>query len=525
MEHLPLEIYEAIFEHLNMVDIARLRPVCKKLRSVVKEYPIRELYLSAVFFTKSKRYQNGFIFRPRNLRNIVPIHIRNRSGTSDPLPEGCFLRPPEKPTSYTFLVAAIFLKSGLFNLNLLRCLSCRLSPLDGVLLADLNKLSRLERLEIFCFGYDHFHLNLCLPNLRVLIAFIDTKMIEIDIPRCEGFHFKGSSKFKFSHPDSVRYLSLEKLNEDAYVFKNVEDLQVFSLESSLDESFYSAFPRLKTLRILNCRSLETLRQTVLFNRLRHGDLKIFLCGIPLLTGKELEDHEDDKFAHFYINFHKDRQRFPILIQHYDRLEEGLNFATYIEHSERAAELFERDPQKFVRIFDNILVVNSQIAIDKPEQFFELLSRCNELEALSIAHSGLDQEWFDRLASLKTLERLCIREEGKINLTFVRKLPKLYRIGTNHDLDLIEEVPLNELDRTQSYISITLKIGELYVNLCKINDHCNDHYYFTKGNDFRVQPNYKIREKNLQEVFRRIDRIRNGEEQLDTNQSNSRCSIF
>lgn len=73
MDDLPLEIYEAIFYQLCLVDIVRLRAVCKKFQSVVKEYRIRELQIGHFGYCgyKEGTYQNGFIFRPGNTKRVV----------------------------------------------------------------------------------------------------------------------------------------------------------------------------------------------------------------------------------------------------------------------------------------------------------------------------------------------------------------------------------------------------------------------------------------------------------------------
>ena len=45
IDNFQLEIYDTIFKHLRLTDIVRLRAVCKKLRSFVKLYEIKEIHI------------------------------------------------------------------------------------------------------------------------------------------------------------------------------------------------------------------------------------------------------------------------------------------------------------------------------------------------------------------------------------------------------------------------------------------------------------------------------------------------
>ena len=93
MESLPVELYEAIFDHLHLIDLARLKQVCKKLRSIVQDYRIKELVISGLNFRSFTladcgQYQNSCIIRPWNLKRTIPYRIHRRSSKNslfDPL--------------------------------------------------------------------------------------------------------------------------------------------------------------------------------------------------------------------------------------------------------------------------------------------------------------------------------------------------------------------------------------------------------------------------------------------------------
>ena len=60
------------------------------------------------------------------------------------------------------------------------------------------------------------------------------------------------------------------------------------------------------------------------------------------------------------------------MDNYNRLEDGFNFVTNIDLTQKILKLFERNSQRFGRIFDKILAVSSEIKIDRPELFFSFL---------------------------------------------------------------------------------------------------------------------------------------------------------
>ena len=459
MENLLPELYGEILDYLPLKDLARLRRVSKAFRSIVQEYRIKELLSCFVWpfrVADLGEYQNSRIIRPRNLKNVVrPIYRR-------------------KYLDNQFFTAKIFLKSGHFNVRFLKSFSCAFTEEEGaVRLSDINKLVMLERLELdfrraVPSEDDH---KLSLPNLKtfLLLRSLQNFALEVDAPKCEGFHWENHSnvyieliqrngqhvKLEFKHPDSVKYLSLYRYHSKSHVFRNVEFMQIsstsswyeeFSTDSLIDEQFFAAFPRLNTLKIMNYGSLEELRKLVrMKNLLRGQSLTMYFHGIRLVDGSELDAFEEKDFEFCeqtkLTEIHSTPGQFSAQIRNYEKLDNGLNFVTKISLTEQVADgvfkHFAADPGRFIRIFDNVAVIRSDVKIENAELFLRFLVSFKRLANLAISNSGLDQAWYDRLLKhfegVQTLLLLRVEEDNQIDLSFALKFPHLEGLRINNEV--------------------------------------------------------------------------------------------
>ena len=465
MENLLPELYDAILDHLPLTDLARLRRVSKKFRGIVREYRIKELLSCAPWASLTEdlgEYQNSHVIRPRDMKNVVDYMIYRSNRTS--------YRTIENKD---FSTANIFLKSGHFNVQFLRSLSCVFTEEEGaVRLADINKLVLLERLEIeFSHAVpsedDH---KLSLPNLKtfLLLRCFHDFALEVDAPKCEAFHWENHSnvylqqirrngqhvRLKFKHPDSVKYLSLCRYQRTSHVFRNVEFLQIsstslqdeeFTPDSLIDEQFFAAFPRLNTLKIMNYGSLEELRKLVrLKNLLRGQSLTMFFHGVRLEDGQELDAFEEKDFEFCQDTklrrIHSTPAQFCAQIRNYEKLDDGLNFVTKILLTERVVEgvfkHFAADPGRFLRIFDNVVTICSEVKIENADLFLRFLVSFKRLSKLTISKSGLDQAWYDQLLKhfegVQTLRLLHVEEEKQIDLSYALKFPHLEGLKFNEE---------------------------------------------------------------------------------------------
>ena len=476
MENLLPELYDAILDHLPLKDLARLRRVSKKFRNIVQEYRIRELlscYPWPFCVADLGEYQNSRIHRPRNMKNVVR-----------------YLVYPRKNMDKQFFTANIFLRSGHFNVQFLRSLSCAFTE-GAVNLADINKLVMLERLEIYfaqCVP-SRDDKKLVLPNLKtfLLLRCFHDLDLEVDAPKCEGFHWENHSnvysssirlngqqvKLEFKHPDSVKYLSLYRYQRTSHVFRNVEFLQIsstslqdeeFSPDSLIDEQFFAAFPRLSTLKIMNYGSFSELRKLVrMKNLLRGQSLTMYFHGIRLVDGSELDAFEEKDFEFCrdtkLSRVHSTPAQFLAQIRNYEKLDDGLNFVTKIVLTEQVAEgvfkHFAADPGRFLRIFDNVVVIRSEVKIEDADLFLRFLVSFKRLTRLTISKSGLDQAWYDQLLrqleSVRTLRLLHVKEEKQIDLLYALKFPDLEGLRINKKILKLES-HYNEFNNFINYWS-------------------------------------------------------------------------
>lgn len=179
MENLPLEIYECIFEHLHLIDLARLRRVCKKIRIIVQEYRIRELFISHsdAYFAKTDDgiYQNSMIIQPRNFKRTLPCDIlRSSPDDYNSLFNLSSICQTKSSSFQRFALSTIFLRRSYFNVQFLRSLSFFYSDRGGAYLRleEVNRLVQLERLQMGFANQKVFnpnHLKLSLPNLKILL--------------------------------------------------------------------------------------------------------------------------------------------------------------------------------------------------------------------------------------------------------------------------------------------------------------------------------------------------------------------
>ena len=537
MDKLPSDIYGTIFDNLHLIDLARLKQVCKKLRSIVQNYRIRELVISPAdvsldILTSADggEYQNSCIIKPQNLKRTMPYRIyvsSLKNSLFDPKP---FFHRSVWGLIVEFSAYDILLRSPQFNVQFLKSLTCPCSDSSDsfryLALNEVNKFVLLERLEITLRNPENFdHGKLSLPNLRTLLLVMDKYnhfKMEVEAPKCEGFHLrstldrlteKQNLRVQFGNPLSVKYLSLYDYHESSHVFKNIEFLQVVLRANFIDEQSFAAFPHLKTLKIIEHNSLKGLRQ--LFWLSRRRNVKLVFHGIPLVDGNELDSFEESDFENPSF-FHKASYKYLSgLLVNYDRLEEDLNFLKRINFSEKAARLLEADAGRFLRIFNNLYFIISKIKIGKSKLFLRFLTSCKSLRNLQIINSGMGQQCFEELANIKTLSELHIEEDDKIDLSFIFKLPILWSLVTNHDIDLKGEIKLDKLDCLQ----IGVIKGEFCLNLIKsslntLHNGMNRRYmvYKVKETDYKnmllrntVEIEYL---KSFEDLVRRYEELKN-----------------
>ena len=551
LDDLPLVVYEVLFDHLHLIDLARLKRVCKKLHYLVQKYRIKELIihtndncLDILTHFDDGRYQNSCIIKPRKLERMLPFRIRTRPTESSLFHPHRFL--PADPTVRHFSTYTIFLRSAQYNVRSLKSLTCCFTQWDrsnNLTFDEINKLSLLERLEIY-FEKDSksFSRNgeLSLPNLKTLV--LNSKAdyhftIQVEAPRCKGFHLCSAGdqpendynerlRVQFSDPSLVKYLSLRCYHESSHVFKNIEFLQTVGGANLMDSRFFATFPLLKTLKILEHNSLEGLKQ--LFRLCKHHNVELVFHGIHLVDDNQLDAFEgtDLQTAFRYWETPGSDQIFNRLIDNYDRLDEDLNFIPRIGLTQRIARLLEADAERFLGKFHNLCQIISTIKIENSKLFFRLLSSQRNLLYLWILNSGLPQQWFDQLANIPTLNKLHIEEKKNIKLSFASKLPILRYLTTNHHVDLREDLKLDELEKNWRAASLYIRVKK-GKNSLNINKYLKEGVYDGNRYKYILCKGTKLNEKPMREFFLNLEDLvrRNEEIRNETNTFSSIVQLF
>ena len=535
LDQLPLVVYEVLFDHLHLIDLARLRQVCKRLCSVVEEYRIRELVISrgdlsvdTFTFADSGTYQSSCIHRPKNLKRTMPYQIhKNSSRNSLFNPTHFYGR--SRPI---FSAYELFLRSPQFNVRFLKSLT--FTDSDPRFLNEVNKLLQLERLKIEFESLKPSNCKLSLPNLRTLLLNCDHDRyaftVEVEAPRCEGFHLKSGRhqnlRVQFGHSHSVKQLSLHEYHESSHIFKNIEFLQIAE-EALIDKRTFAAFPRLQALKILKHSSLDALKE--LFELCRQRNVRLTFHGIQLDDCRDLNAFAERDFETNDLLYGPNYGTWNRLIDRYGRLEDDLNFVTKIEFSERAApvvyRLLEADASRFLRKFPNLIDVRSAIRIERPELFLRLLTGCYCLQRLHIQNSDLPQQWFEQLTNIRTLMSLKVKEETKVDLSLAFKFPILYGLITNHHVDLKQEIKLDVLE----YFQLYLELDEIKLSFWKSPDSLHDGVGYnytlfkTKRRPDHSFPEVKSRDiehlPSFEHLARRYEEIRN---ELDNSSRTARA---
>lgn len=474
-----MELYDAILDHLHLIDLGRLRRVCKRLRCIVQAYRIQELALvfadlAVDTFTNADPgvYQNSSIHRPKNLNRTMPYRIQI-SSSKNSLFDPFHFYSLSLDSTVKLSVFDLFLRSSQFNVQCLKSLAFTHSQMSRYLdLEFVNQFEQLERLEMGFYKIWHqFTLKLSLLNLKTLLLNLGEDSVDFTLrfeaPQCQAFHLRNgfllesdSLRVSFGNPHSVKQLSLHDYHRSSHIFKSIEFLQLVSGAHLIDEQTFDAFPSLNTLKIIQHNSLEGLRQ--LFERCKHRNVKLVFHGIHLVNGHELNAFQESDFEHERLSYAPNYGNLYGLLANYEKLEEGLNFLEELEFSDRAARLLKADADRFVRIFNNLNQISSQIKIERPDLFLRLLTSSGRLQHLSIRNSGMAQQSFDQLANIRMLDKLHIEEKTKVDLSFTARMPILQSVTINHDVDLREEIRLHE--RAGLYIYV--KKYQIDVDLLK-----------------------------------------------------------
>lgn len=299
-----------VFQHLGLVDLARMRLVSRRWKRLIDRQERDELVLSNADYQCEQRWFHTD--REMNLEQMLKLDVLE----SDFLLFNKFITQLRPLSSLRRLRIRKFPEKELYN------------EWAGDLLCRLVKFVALEQLEIE-FGLPEFGCKLVHPNLRIL-AILDAWIgpeqdIEIDCPRLQVLRCPADyDQLTIVYPEMIRHLYNVRFwsdRSDPADPSNYSDLAVFTnLESFLCHDLFHAnanildrSPKLKELRLETNRTvlesesirrpnakstlLELIEKKAYLGR---DELRIHFDGRECSSVEQLKENHSDLFEYDYL---------------------------------------------------------------------------------------------------------------------------------------------------------------------------------------------------------------------------------
>ena len=380
MADFPIEVWHAIFDHLELTDLPSCALVSKALYTTVKAYRVREVAFN-------RRFYKWF-----HLDLSIYQHRVDAS-------------------------MAALLKRSSFSLEHLKRLKIgRISSIED--LEEINKFTHLEELDLDLKNYGNQHgLTLSLANLRVLHLFMPDHLpyLELDTPKLKKVCTASLKKLDFLYPDSVCCIHTLFHNGKLCMFRNLEHLlftdRYMGLDynanqhtsKSLKEFNLSPLKKLKEVEFYflsfpfeqkNLSKIQKMIETILaFGR---PDLKVFWMNVRFTDANLLNEYEETKeIGGALIAFQ---------MKNYEKLKNKLKLLRWFNFN-LSMNLLRKDgfdlkseefTSKFLARFFFTKISVSRL-VEYTELLLELIARSPNLISIFFTKSGLDQSFFDRMA--------------------------------------------------------------------------------------------------------------------------------
>lgn len=412
---LPDELYQHLFEFLNLSDVINLRLVCKFLNEKVRRYRVQKLFFR-LFEDK------GLFFSLPNctFRNFLDY-------------------------SLTFL-----LKRPLFNIEHLKFLKLTISY-PAIINEDLNKFIHLEHLEI-TFGFSR-DVQLILPKLKRLyfLNFISSALV-IDAPNLQDFHCddeygeydENESFLSFTHPSSVKRLGIPgcAFLRDFADLKEVEHLTIYNAIRTMNaNALLDAYAKLKSVTILGGES-HSLESFVHQKALRQRDkLSIYLSGIPISERRELGN---ERYLPAWDPEKANDRLIDEMLKNYEKLSLNLFWVKSIRYDRLLKWCGASMPGGFFDKFNHLSVVRCKTKV-VPEHLIKFLASCQGLRELCIKNCEVPQSFLDELPSVTSLCILTFIEKDQMegfDFQFLHRMYDLEQLYTNQNLIKYQGLALN-----------------------------------------------------------------------------------
>lgn len=435
---LPPEMLQEILRPLSLLNLVRLKLVCKLWNELISRIKIDRLFVDADLETKERWYYTN---RP--------------SGESD-------VCCPE-------LFVAQCKQTMLSNLKYLRLdyevWDNQLKKMK-VLNFDPNELNRFRQLvQLDIEHYEAGPLQLKLPNIEILSMnwYHNKNPVSVDCPKLRilGFcELSENDQLRVKNIDRVRVLDSPILGAKLARFKNLEVLRCTEYDQGfLDRSTLLNLRKLKVIYsgigfgnydignfkndVLQ-RLKEFMRQKRILNR---TDLKVYFAGL-LLIDEDLADIDFGLEVREGRDFISPEQ---LYMKHYHRLQDQLDFVVNVDYS-RLFSLVDVLPEDYFRRFLNLKGVKAFCPLNE-QHFLVFLKQIYSLEWFSIYNSDLSQAFFDCLPEFCSLTNFYLFEtdelnenggtaansgksEIQLNFSFISKFKRLCFVQIERDLSLL-----------------------------------------------------------------------------------------
>lgn len=338
------------------------------------------------------------------------------------------------------------LRKNHFNLELLnRFHKLRYLGIDD-LVVHSNTHLQFPKLELFDFTlYDlcTYKFKLSTPSLKIL-----------SIYNCTNRSF--ANQIEFVYPETVKVLKLQTFDPGAVILKEIEILELISLNSQLNfqnRLNWKTEPQITEDQLLKFEKLKQIRCQGTVNdfdlqriyRAFNGKIKFFLDGVGIDSVEMIEE---------YSKLNKDLFRFKFHINNYNRLNNGIQFINelnesefeYIINSINKLPIESNLLLKFTNIRKITIGKFSQNGLYKDEQpYINFIRKCQMLHIL-IIQTDLSQHFFDLLPDISLLTDLTIKSGLKplSNYRFITGFSYLTNLIIYQDFLDDDELDLKKL---------------------------------------------------------------------------------
>lgn len=419
MDDLPLEVYQLIFDYLDIGDLFELRCVSTKFKYIVSEFRAREL----VFLTRDEldlfKYNNYGLNTDRKF-NWFYIN---------------------KPVDHKHLMngSKLFVLSHpLFNVQYLRRLKIYTfeSHVHKITSTDINRLAYLEVLEINLNSIDfsnHDKVTLRLPNLSVLYLSRPPSActVEIDTPNLKALSYSPADSIRFTHPSSIEHLRLYSYESDSIAsFENLNCLELCRY-NKLSEDLSTFNRNLNEIKLHFNNSSYGGRLEPVTNFVQNQDhLKLYYAGVRLLHFDEFKCFQ--KIYKVYRN--SPSELLSLYIDNYASADCNLFWIVDVDYSLLVGRISKIEDDFFDK-FNNIRTIRVTKQVSDADHLMKFISRCYNLMNLMLENASLGQHFFDELPSISSLDRLEIggKQQVELNFEFIMKMFNLKEFRTDQQL--------------------------------------------------------------------------------------------